>query len=284
MPASAAASSGATALVDIGNSNIVVALAHGDAIKYRFRLPTEAKWTGDFYELTLRALTATAERATAFAAATSVAVASTVPSMTDRIAAAAGRVFGRDVVILNEHRESLGIEVDIDRPSEAGVDRIVNALAARTHYGAPSIVVDIGTGTTFDVVGPTGAYVGGAIAAGPALSLESLHRVAAQLPKIEIERPDRVIGRSTLGAMRSGFYWAYVGMIQFMCRRIAEELGAGIDETPVIVSGGYAETFCYSFDMASQRDPDITLRGMLLAHRNVVARQTSATHGSPTDS
>ena len=97
--------------------------------------------------------------------------------------------------------------------------------------------------------------------------VERLHRVAAQLPKIDIVRPDRVIGRSTLGAMHSGFYWAYVGMIQFMCAKIAEELGARLEDTPVIVSGGYAAAFCDSFDMSAILDSDITLKGMLLANR-----------------
>lgn len=259
------------ALIDIGNSNIVVALAEGAEIRQRFRLPTEPKWTSDFYEIALRALVSSDRAVGAFAAIDGVALASTVPALTDRLKTAAERLFGCDVVNLNKNRARLGIAIDIDEPAEAGVDRLVNALAARAEYGAPAIVVDIGTGTTFDVVGPSGAYVGGAIAAGPALSLESLHRVAAQLPKIDIERPDRVIGRSTLGAMRSGFYWAYVGMIQFMCRRIAEELGSDLDHTPVIVSGGYAAAFSDSFEMTSRYDPDITLRGMVLAHRHVVA-------------
>lgn len=260
----------ALALIDIGNSNIVVALARDEAIVHRFRLPSDGKWTADLYEIMLRALLAGEDRADDFAAIGGVALASTVPTLTDRVAGAAERVFGREVVVLNRHRDALGIEIDIDQPEEAGVDRVVNALAARARYGAPAIVVDIGTGTTFDVVGSNGAYIGGAIAAGPALSLESLHRVAAQLPKIEIARPERVIGRTTLGAMRSGFYWAYVGMIQFMCRRIAEELGARIENVPVIVSGGYAAAFCDSLDMPSVHDPDITLRGMTLAYRRVV--------------
>ncbi|MCI4663518.1 MAG: type III pantothenate kinase [Neomegalonema sp.] len=255
-------------LIDIGNSNIVVAVARGDRILKRFRLPTEPKWTGDFYEITLRSLIAGASE---FAASSAVVLASTVPALTDRVADAAGRVFGRDVLVLNRHRCALGIEIDIDAPKDAGVDRLVNALAAKAYYGAPAIVVDIGTGTTFDVVGQSGAYVGGAIAAGPALSLESLHRVAAQLPKIEIVRPERVIGRSTLGAMQSGFYWAYVGMIQFMCGKIAAELGSDLSSTHVIVSGGYAAAFRDSFDMRCQLDQDITLRGMLLAHRQLTS-------------
>ena len=254
------------ALIDIGNSNIVVAVARGDDILHRFRLPTEQKWTGDYYELTLRSLIGAEP---AFEQSANIVLASTVPALTDRIEAAAARIFGQDVLVLNRHREELGIDVDIDRPQDAGIDRIVNALAARTYYGAPAIVVDIGTGTNFDVVGRRGAYVGGAIAAGPALSLESLHRVAAQLPRIEIVRPDRVIGRSTLGAMQSGFYWAYVGMIQFMCARIAAELGSDLNETEVILSGGYSAVFADSFDMRARVDSEITLKGMLLARRNL---------------
>jgi type III pantothenate kinase len=159
-----------------------------------------------------------------------------------------------------------GFEIRVDQPDEVGADRLLNALAAHRTYGGPLIVVDFGTATTFDVVGPDGAYVGGVIAPGINLSIEALHHAAARLPRIGIGRPQAVIGRSTVPAMQSGIYWGYVGMIEGLVARIQAEMGGNLK---VIATGGLAPLLAEGTTVIERIDPDLTLEGLrLLAERN----------------
>ena len=133
-----------------------------------------------------------------------------------------------------------GFDIKVDNPDEVGADRLLNALAAHNHYGGPLVVVDFGTATTFDVVDGAGAYLGGVISPGINLSIEALHQAAARLPRIGIGRPQAVIGRSTIPAMRSGIYWGYVGLIEGLLARIEGEYGAPLK---AIATGGLAPLF-----------------------------------------
>ena len=130
------------------------------------------------------------------------------------------RYFNCEPLVVGAPDVDIGIEVLMDRPEEVGADRLVNALAAYQEYGGPLIVVDFGTATTFDVVDGDGSYCGGVIAPGINLSLEALHRAAAQLPRIAIGRPERVIGKTTVAGMQSGIFWGYVGLIEGIVARI----------------------------------------------------------------
>ncbi len=141
---------------------------------------------------------------------------------------------------------------------------MVNAVGAYEEYGGPKIIVDFGTATTFDIIDADGSYMGGVIAPGVNLSLEALHSASAQLPRVAIGRPERVIGKNTVQAMRSGIFWGYVSMIEGMIARICQEVGSHID---VVATGGLAPLFAECTSVLKWSDPDLTLKGLLAVHR-----------------
>jgi type III pantothenate kinase len=158
----------------------------------------------------------------------------------------------------------LGIEVRVARPSDVGADRLVNAVAAHQTYQRPLIIIDFGTATTLDIIDEDGNYVGGVIAPGINLSLDALHRAAAKLPRIAVERPARVIGGGTVGAMQSGIYWGYVSLVEGLVARIREEYGSPMS---VICTGGYAPLFARATDAIEHLDLDLTMRGLREIYR-----------------
>jgi type III pantothenate kinase len=167
--------------------------------------------------------------------------------------------FGFQALVIGAPEVDIGIKVLVDRPEEVGADRLVNAVGAFRDYGGPKIIVDFGTATTFDVIDAEGSYLGGVIAPGVNLSIEALHQASAQLPRVAIGRPDRVIGKNTLQAMRSGIFWGYLGMVEGTIRRIWQELGNEVD---VISTGGLAPLFTECTSLLSRSDPDLTLKGL----------------------
>ncbi|WP_332654506.1 type III pantothenate kinase, partial [Brevundimonas sp.] len=154
----------------------------------------------------------------------------------------------------------LGIPVRILKPSEAGADRLVNAIGAHLVYPGDLIIIDSGTATTFDVVAADGAFEGGAIAPGINLSLQALHEAAAMLPRIAIQKPERVIGKDTVSNMQSGVFWGYVALIEGMVARIKAEWGKPMT---VVGTGGVASLFEGATNSIDRFDPDLTIRGLL---------------------
>jgi type III pantothenate kinase len=148
-----------------------------------------------------------------------------------------------------------------ENPHEVGADRIVNALAARQRFGAPVIVLDFGTATTFDVVGEGGEYLGGVIAPGVGLSAEALFARAARLHRVGIREPERVIGRNTEQSLQSGLFHGYAGLVEGLVRRIRAELGR---DAPVVATGGLARVFEPALDLLDAVDPGLTLEGLRL--------------------
>jgi type III pantothenate kinase len=160
----------------------------------------------------------------------------------------------------------LGIEVRIDRPREAGADRLVNAIGAFCSYGGDLIVVDSGTATTFDLIGGDGGFEGGVIAPGINLSMQALHEAAAKLPRIAIQRPagNRVVGTDTVSAMQSGVFWGYISLIEGLVARIKAERA---EPMTVVATGGVASLFEGATDSIDHFDSDLTIRGLLEIHR-----------------
>jgi type III pantothenate kinase len=148
-----------------------------------------------------------------------------------------------------------------ENPHEVGADRIVNAVAAIERYGSPVIVLDFGTATTFDVVGPGGEYLGGVIAPGTGVSAEALFEKAARLHHVDVRRPQRVIGRSTEQSMQSGLFHGYVALVEGMVRRIRDELGV---EAPVVATGGLATVFEPELRFLQEVNSQLTLEGLWL--------------------
>ena len=166
--------------------------------------------------------------------------------------------------VVGEPGVDLGIDVNVPRPDEVGADRLVNAVGAHIRHAGALIVLDFGTATTFDSVSAEGAYEGGIIAPGIALSLEALHQAAAQLPRIAVRRPESVIGQATVPAMQSGIYWGYVGLIEGIVARMKAEIAAPVT---TVATGGLAGLFGDATAAIDTVDPDLTIRGLREVHR-----------------
>ncbi len=157
-------------------------------------------------------------------------------------------------------------------PSEVGADRLVNSIAAYEKLGGNLVIIDFGTATTFDVVGPNGEYLGGAIAPGINLSIEALHNAAAKLPSIDISRPKKVIGDSTESAMQSGIYWGYVGLIEGIVSRINCEYGKSMK---VLCTGGLSPLFYDAIELIEFLEPNLTIEGL-----NIIYKKNSVNNDS----
>lgn len=264
--------------IDVGNTNLVLALGDrtgrsGDdtggrggschSIVARYRIETRAMTDPQGSEAAIRA--ALGEMA---GKVDDSIIASVVPDVTGPVVAAMTAITGSAPLIVGTDDVDLGIAVNIDVPSQAGADRLVNAVGAMAHYDVPAILLDFGTATTLDLVGEDGGYEGGIIAPGVALSIEALERAAAQLPRLELRAFDvdlPVLGKNTVAAMESGVFWGYVGMIEGLLQRLREEQAAGNtdgQQLPAIATGGLAGLFAAHLSGITAVDPDLTVRGL----------------------
>ncbi len=248
--------------INANNTNVKFALVDGDIVKGQWRISSDTSRTSDEYAVWLDHLMT--HKGFDRADVTDCAIASVVPKMVFELKLLARSHFGCEPMLIGAPGVDLGIKILIDRPEEAGADRLLNAIAAHRHYGGPLIVVDFGTGTTLDIVDGEGNYVGGIIAPGINLSVDALYEAAAKLPRIAVERPDRVIGKNTVEAMKSGVYWGYVGLIEGLVARVRREYGT--EDMPVIATGGLAPLFADATDIFKAVDPDITLKGLCEVH------------------
>ncbi len=249
--------------IDTGNTNTVFAVFdNSGAIRGEWRSSTNINRTADEVGVWLGQLMALAGIEPKEIEA--VIISSVVPATLFSLRLLSRRYFACQAQVVGSPDVNIGIEVRVERPEEVGADRLVNAVGAHGEYGGPLIIIDFGTATTFDVIDRNGAYLGGVIAPGVNLSLEALHTASAQLPRVAIGRPERVIGRNTVQAMRSGIFWGYIGMIEGMVARIRQEYGAQLD---VIATGGLAPLFTECTAAIPRSDPDLTLKGLLAVHR-----------------
>ena len=207
--------------IDGGNTNVVFALFENDKMLNQWRMNTSVRTTADEYGvwltnlLSLNGFNVDEVKATA--------ITNVVPTISFQLRELCRRYFGSTPICI-ESAEDVAVSVLIDNPAEVGADRLVNSVAAHSNYMGWLIVIDFCTATTFDVVRDDGAYVGGIIAPGVNLSLEALDRAAARLPSISIERPEYVLGKNTVSAMRSGVFWGYVSLIEGLVSRINNEV------------------------------------------------------------
>ena len=242
--------------VDIGNSSTVVGVFHRGELRDRWRLSTFPDSTPD--ELALRLAGLLRFAGLTFADVDGAALASVVPTLTETFRQVCDDYLRPEPVIL-EPGVRTGIALRVDNPREVGADRIVNAVAAHDLYGGPTVVVDFGTATQFDVVNAAGEFIGGAIAPGVVTSAEALVRRAARLPTVETVAPPSAIGRSTVTALQSGIVYGAAGQVDGIVDRIVRELGPGVT---TVATGGLAPAVldaCVSID---HHDPSLTLKGL----------------------
>ena len=247
--------------IEQGNTNTLFAVHDGREWTVQWRSATEAMRTADEYGVWLHQLLAMS--ALTFADIDSCIISSVVPQSLFNLRNLSRRYLKAEPLVIGENAV-LGIEVHLEKPSEAGADRLVNAIGAYTAHGGDLIVVDSGTATTLDVIGRQGAFEGGVIAPGINLSMQALHDAAAKLPRVAIKKPQHVIGKDTVGAMQSGVFWGYVALIEGLVDRIKAQY-----ERPmtVIATGGVASLFEGATAKIDRFDPDLTLKGLLEIHR-----------------
>lgn len=243
--------------IEQGNTNTLFAVHDGERWTAQWRAATESSRTADEYAVWLSQLLNMA--GLELRGFNGCIISSVVPQSIFNLRNLARRYLHVEPLVIGENVD-LGIEVRIDKPSEAGADRLVNAIGAHIAYPGDLIVIDSGTATTFDVVAADGAFEGGVIAPGINLSMEALHTAAAKLPRVAIQKPQRVVGTDTVGAMQSGVFWGYIAMIEGLTTRIKAEWGKPLT---VVATGGIASLFHGATLAVDHFDPDLTIRGML---------------------
>ncbi|KRB44557.1 MAG: type III pantothenate kinase [Pseudomonadota bacterium] len=254
--------------IEQGNTNTLFAVHDGETWIAQWRAATDSSRTADEYAVWLSQLLNMA--GLQFGALTACIISSVVPQSIFNLRNLARRYLHVEPLVIGENAD-LGIEVRIDKPSEAGADRLVNALGAHIVYPGELIVIDSGTATTFDVIAVDGGFEGGVIAPGINLSMEALHSAAAKLPRVAIQKPQQVVGKDTVGAMQSGVFWGYVALIEGLIARIKAERGT---QMTVVATGGVASLFHGATMAIDHFDPDLTIRGLLEIHRRNSATRT----------
>ncbi len=253
--------------IDVGNTNTVLGLYElpaagpGGTLRDSFRVQTEKDRTGDEYGLQLRALFEFA--GVKLSDVHDVIISSVVPQMTFPLEQMCRRFFDKKPLFVGPGMKT-GMPVLYDNPREVGADRIVNAVAAYERWPQGLIIVDFGTATTFDAVSPKGEYLGGAIAPGIGISMEALFQRASKLPRVAFERPQSVVGKSTVTSMQSGIVFGYVGLVDGICARMASELGFPVK---IVATGGLATLIANVSEQIEEVDDQLTLEGLRIIYQ-----------------
>jgi type III pantothenate kinase len=248
--------------IDVGNSNIVLGVFDGAALVRSWRLQTLRERTSDELGLLVDGLFSYhgIERSRI----AGVVMGSVVPPLTGTTRDMAERYFHQKTLIV-EPGVNTGMPILYDKPAEVGADRVVNGIAAYERFGrssaTPLVIVDFGTATTFDAITAKGEYLGGAICPGVQISADALFQRAARLPRIDVRKPSRIVGRTTIGAMESGLFWGYVGLVEGLVRRMTDELGG---RAICVATGGLADVIAPETPLIHHVDPDLTLQGLRL--------------------
>jgi type III pantothenate kinase len=250
--------------IDVGNTNTVLGLFEGEEVVEHWRIATDPVRTADELAVILQGLLG---QSVLFADPdiTGVALCCTVPSVLHEMREMFRRYYGDVPTVIVEPGVKTGVPVRYDNPREVGGDRITNSAAAVHLYGGPAIVVDFGTSTNFDAISERGEFVGGALAPGIEISVDALSRRAAQLLKVELARPARVIGKSTVEALQSGIIFGFAGQVEGLVLRMAAELApSDPDSVTIIATGGLAPLVIDEVKVIDAYEPWLTLIGLRL--------------------
>jgi len=249
--------------IDIGNTNIALGVFQEKKLIQHWKIQTEKEKTSDEYGVTLLNLfSLSGPEKTDIE---SVIISSVVPPLTPIFEDLSKSLFQVKPVIVGPGLKT-GMAILYENPLEVGADRVVAAVAAYEKHGGPCVVVDFGTATTFDAVSSKGEYLGGAIAPGIQISAEALYLKTAKLPRIEIKKPERAIGRTTVTSMQSGLYFGYVGLISKIIQEMKRELG---EDTTVISTGGFAAQISHEIASIDVHEPDLILEGLQILHERI---------------
>ncbi len=243
-------------VIDVGNTNTVFAVFENDEMEHSWRCKSECSRSADEYAVFLKQLFDLV--GIKWSDIHDIIISSVVPDTNFHLGKLCEKYLNAKPFFVNP--SSVDIEIDLENPDEIGADRIVNAVAVSSHYNLPAIVIDFGTATTFDVIDKDGVYLGGVIAPGIRLSVDALTSHAAKLPQINIEKPDNVIGKSTLAAMKSGMYWGYIGVIETIIAKIKAEMDCDLF---VLATGGLAPLYAENSEVIDIVDENLIFKGLL---------------------
>ena len=246
--------------VDVGNTNVTLALFDGDQLVADWRVTSRRERTADELAVELRQLFEL--RGFSLDVVDGVVVASVVPGINPALVEASRRYLRCEPVMVGPGVKT-SVRIRYENPKDVGADRIANALAAYTKYGGPVVVIDFGTAVTYDVISAEGDYLGGAIAPGVEISLNALVSHTAMLRRVEPVAPDSVIGRNTVTSIQSGLVWGFVAQVEGMVRRIVDELGGS---ARVIATGGQASLVADLTHVIETTDQSLTLDGLRLIY------------------
>jgi len=244
---------------------MVFGLSDGDNLLHKWRVSSTRPMTSDELAWQLRGLFVQNELDPVMVS--KVIAASVVPNLDAIFSDACQHVFGISAAFVGSPQLRTGMAVDYKNPREVGADRICNAVAAKEMFGAPVIVVDCGTATTFDVVSKDGHYAGGLILPGMQIGLEALCHRAAKLPAVPFNKTDTLIGRDTIGSIQAGAYWSTVDGLSGIITRLRSR--PDYTDAKIVATGGYANIIRKDISSIDHLEPDLTLKGLLLlASRN----------------
>ncbi len=246
--------------VDIGNTNTAFGIFQEQKLIQDWKIKTESDRTSDEYALILINLLDSSgiEKQEIKA----VIISSVVPPLTPVFQNLCQKLFQIRPLVVGPGLKT-GMPILYENPLEVGADRVVVAVAAFERYGGPCVVVDFGTATTFDAISSQGEYLGGAIAPGIQISAEALFLKTAKLPRIEIKKPKKAIGRSTVSSMQSGLFFGYIGLISNIIEKIKRELGG---QPKVISTGGFAAQISHEIKSIDVNEPHLTLEGLRIIY------------------
>lgn len=244
--------------IDVGNTNLTLGVFSGERLLHDWRLKTDRDQTVDGWGVLIRNLLMLAGLSAN--EIDGVVIASVVPSLNNSLRRMAERYFQRTPLFIDAAIDT-GLKIAIDNPAEVGADRIANSVAAFERFGGPCVAVDFGTAINFDVVQADGSYVGGLLCAGVEVAAKALFSNTAKLPQIEVTRPAKLIGTSTIGALQSGLFYGSLGLLDGILERLLAELGP---EAAVVGTGGQAHVICPSSRYVQEVDEHLTLKGLRL--------------------
>jgi type III pantothenate kinase len=246
--------------IDVGNTQTHVGAFDGTRLVEHWRFSTDREATGDEIAVMLHDLLAL--RGIALEDVDAEAICSVVPRLLPEYRRMFERYLDREALIVGPGTKT-GMPIRLDNPRELGADRLVNAVAGYDHCGDACVIVDFGTAITYDAVSAAGEYLGGIIAPGIEISIEALSSRAARLPKVDIEPPRALIGKTTDASIRSGIVYGFAGQVDGICRRLRSELGEGIT---TIATGGLASVIVDFTETIDQVDDLLTLKGLRLIY------------------